>query len=106
MLCVSVQEKPVFGRYSKGQKYNKESSERGDILMNKFYGENKGFIVSGAAILILGLCFFGANIPSVLADDASTSNTATKAAQGATPPATAPAPATEANLIKKRWNLL
>ena len=66
--------------------------------MNKFYNRNKGLIVSGAAILLLGLCFLGTNTPSVLADDASTGNTAAKAAQEVTPPAATPAPATEPTL--------
>ncbi|MGA2775264.1 MAG: outer membrane beta-barrel protein [Candidatus Omnitrophota bacterium] len=64
--------------------------------MNKSYSRNKDFIVSGAAILILGFCLLGANIPSLLADDAS--SVATKTAQGATPPAAASAPVTEPTL--------
>jgi len=66
--------------------------------MNKFYKRNKGLIVSAAAILIMGLCFFGTSIYSALADDGSANSTAAKAAPEATSAAVAPAPAAEPTL--------
>ena len=62
--------------------------------MDKLQSRFKGIISISAIVMLLGLCFY---IPSVLADDAS--STAAKATpEATTPPAAAPAPAAEPTL--------
>jgi len=56
--------------------------------MQKLQRRFKGIISSSAVVIFLGLCFYGANISCVLADDASSA--AIKATPEATPPAAAP----------------
>jgi len=74
-------------------------------MMEKFCKRFKVSISSSVVVILLGLYFFGLNISSVFADDAS--STATKEAQGTMPPATTPtAAATPAPAAQPTLGLL
>ena len=64
--------------------------------MEKLHRRFKGIISCSAVVILLGVCFYGVSISSAFADDASSA--AIKAAQGVTPQAVTPAPATAPSL--------